>query len=181
MTSFSEIKKLTSNSSSLLKNQLVLDVLCAVLLVGAYLIFRQGLDRYFIEEANPVLLKLSIGASLGLEAVFCISSAQSRRHFFIRVAGSAVLFDTALYLAGFVRQEYVQARLALLEVPELMQVLGEDAYGLMANRLVGYAGSFALSVMLLRLTFAMPCFGTWTAGWSCLRIEQRYVHVACAR
>lgn len=132
------------------RNQLVLDLTALCSLGGSVAIYHLVLRHYLAALDKPMLFEIGFLVSFGVACLY-----EMKGGFRVMVANCAVtglVFVAGVVAAIWLRDGYMQIMGEFHDVPELGEFVGQDLVMALTNRAVGYSGSFAVGLMIARLT-----------------------------
>lgn len=107
--------------------------------------------KYYLHDlAHPAPLLFALVSSLGMA---CWNDC-SFRNFGLsvrRVTVTAMVFVIGAVLAPILRAEYLEMMSQAVTDPNFMDIVGHDYYEMIRNKVIGYGGSFAVSLLISRL------------------------------
>lgn len=131
--------------------RLAIDAASGVLLACSLAWYAHNLDAYLGDLARNWAMVAGFWCSLIL-AIWRECRFSHCRFSVARVTATCTLFAASLLLAQCLRGEYAQMRNLLCNEPALVALLGAETVDAMSNRVVGFGGCFALSLLVLHWT-----------------------------
>lgn len=118
-----------------------------VLIMAGAIGFHWLLRWYLADLANPYPMMLVLWASLVLTLIHDISFSFLRRSMVTVVARFAI-FGFGIYLAHWIRTEYISLMTQILEAPEIAELAGSDYLAMAKSKVIGYGGCYGAGLVI---------------------------------
>lgn len=140
------------------RSQLARDLAALCAMAGLVVTYHLALRHYLAALDRPMLFEIGFLMTFGIALLH-----EMKGGFRAALAGgvvTAVVFVVGVLASIWFREEYMQLMAQVRDV-QLTDLLGQDVAEALANRAVGYGGSFAVGLLAARLTIGSSAVRRW--------------------
>lgn len=134
--------------------QALRDIAMMLLFVAAAIIYHLALRKYLSGLDRPIYAELGFLSSLAIACLYDLR-AQWFRIGLLESLVTSVFFACAVWIAGFLRIEYIEVLKGLdqsiADSSDVAEFIGRDLHGALSTRYIGYGGCFAVGLLISRL------------------------------